>query len=145
MQKGKKRRKREPGAVFKGKWCAKGACMGRGVHSITLAKGAVHTVPPGQKLFHQHPGMARKAGHVLHSLSMELCSRRDSRSLVLQEHCGWSLTGRAVTSRPINSPTQPCHPGLQPRWCPLFSPRRCQPFPAPGYQPSPLCAKPQPK
>lgn len=34
------------------------------VHSITLAKGAIHTEPPVQKLFHCHPGMARKAGHV---------------------------------------------------------------------------------
>lgn len=52
------------------------------VRSITLAKGAIHTVPPVQKLFHCHPGMARKAGHVSHTVSMELGSRRDSKSLV---------------------------------------------------------------
>lgn len=52
------------------------------MHSITLAKGAIHTVPPVQKLFHCHPGMARKAGHVSHTVSRELGSRRDSKSLV---------------------------------------------------------------
>lgn len=92
---------------------------------MALAKGAVRTVPPGQKPFHHHPGMARKAGHVLHTLSMDLRSRRDSRSLVRQGHRGWSLMGRAVTSRAINNPVLPCHSRLQPRRCPLPSPR-CQ-------------------
>lgn len=52
------------------------------MHSIALAKGIIHTVPPVQKLFHCHPWMARKAGHVSHTVSMELSSRRDSKSLV---------------------------------------------------------------
>lgn len=78
-----------------------------GVHSIVLAKGAACTMPPGQKLLHNPPGMAGKAGHVLHTPSVELCHGRDSRSLVQQEHPAWSLTSRAVTPQPFNSPVQP--------------------------------------
>lgn len=84
----KKEKGRAGGCVRRQAVC-EGSVHGQGgVHSITLTKRAVHTVPPGQKPFHHHPGMARKAGHVLHTLSMELHSRRDSRSLVRQGHHG---------------------------------------------------------
>lgn len=110
----KKEKGRARGCIQRQAVCEGGVHGQGGAHSMALAKGAVRTVPPGQKPFHHHPGMARKAGHVLHTLSMDLCSRRDSRSLVQQGHPGWSLMGRAVTSRAINNPVLPCHARLQP-------------------------------
>lgn len=131
-KRGKKKGEREKRGLCLKQAVYEGNVHGQGgAHSIALAKGAIRTAPPGQKPFHHHPGMAGKAGHVLHTPSMELCGGRDSRSLVRRGHCGQSYTGHAITSQPINGPMQPRHPGLQPHHRPLPLPRRCQPFPAP--------------
>lgn len=98
----KKRRKGETVGVFEGKQCVRRVCSGREV--CTLAKRAICTTSPGQKTFHHHPGMAKKSGHVPHTLSIKLHGKKDSRSLVQWEHHGWSQTGREVTSWLIKQP-----------------------------------------
>jgi len=65
--KGKKRRKGEMGVVFKGKRCARGACTGSEARTASPWPKAAHTIPPRQKAFHRHLGMAGKAGHVQHT------------------------------------------------------------------------------
>lgn len=98
-------------------------------HELCERAGSCAQHHPGQgsnphcasptKLFHCHPGMARKAGHVSHSVSMELGSGRDSTC------APWTVKLRLIPLIVL------CHPELPPRHCPLPSPWRYQCFPAP--------------